>query len=168
MTYLNEVLALGLSDQRLQFGSSEGVDKAGFGDDQEENLSTSKDREFICLYNSMVVSRSPNRLNVRRGASIGEPMREGLGDATHLLHDTGLPLGKSNVPTRLILNKLDLDLATLTTGLVIIIIFIVGAHTVALGAAAIGAVAGKVIVTRGKLFVKNRRHIGNKEEQIEV
>ena len=97
--------------------------------------------------------------------SIGEPMRRGPRDATHLLHDTGLPLGESNVPTRLILNKLDLDLAALTTGLVIVIIFIIGAHAVALGATGIGAVAGKVIVTRGKLFIKNRRHIGNKDEQ---
>lgn len=92
-------------------------------------------------------------------------MRRGPRDATHLLHDAGLPLGESNVPTRLILDKLDLDLAALTTGLVIIIIFIIGAHAVALGATGVGAVAGKVIVTRGKLFIKNRRHIGNKDEQ---
>lgn len=49
MAYLNEVLALGLGDQRLEFGSSEGVDKAGLGDDQQENLSASQDREFISL-----------------------------------------------------------------------------------------------------------------------
>lgn len=49
MAYLDEVLALGLGDQRLKFGGSEGVDKTGFRDDQEKNLSASQDREFIGL-----------------------------------------------------------------------------------------------------------------------
>jgi hypothetical protein len=43
MAYLNQVLALGLGNQRLKFWGSKGVDKAGFGDDQEENLSASQD-----------------------------------------------------------------------------------------------------------------------------
>jgi hypothetical protein len=33
--YLNEVLALGFSDQRLKFGSSEGVDETRLGDDKQ-------------------------------------------------------------------------------------------------------------------------------------
>ena len=49
MAYLNQVLALGLGDQRLEFGGSEGVDKAGFRNDQEKNLSASQDRELISL-----------------------------------------------------------------------------------------------------------------------
>ena len=32
--YLNEVLALGLCDERLQLGRGEGVDQARFGDDE--------------------------------------------------------------------------------------------------------------------------------------
>lgn len=109
-----------------------------------------------------MVSKSVNRSNDGGRTLDRETDAEGgPRDATHLLHNTGLPLGESNMPTRLILNKLDLDLATLTAGLVIIIIFVVGAHAVALGATGIGAVAGKVIVTGGKLFVKNRRHIDN-------
>lgn len=35
---LDEVLAFGLGHERLEFGGSEGVDEAGFGDDEEEDL----------------------------------------------------------------------------------------------------------------------------------
>lgn len=56
--------------------------------------------------------------------------------------------------TRLILNELDLDLATLTARLVIIIVLVVGAHTVALGAPAV--ITGKVIMTRRQLFIDSR------------
>ena len=41
-TYLNEVLALGLGDKRLELGSGEGVHKASLGDDQEKHLGASK------------------------------------------------------------------------------------------------------------------------------
>lgn len=32
--YLNQVLSLGLGDERLQLGSREGVDQAGFGNNE--------------------------------------------------------------------------------------------------------------------------------------
>jgi hypothetical protein len=48
-TYLDQILALGLRNQRLKLGSSEGVHETGFGDDEEENLGPGKDREFIGL-----------------------------------------------------------------------------------------------------------------------
>jgi hypothetical protein len=83
--------------------------------------------------------------------------------ATHLLHDTGLPLGEGDVATRLVLDELDLDLAALTAGLVVIIIIVLGAHATALGAAGVSAVARllQVIVAGGELLVSDRRHIGH-------
>lgn len=48
------------------------------------------------------------------------------GIATNLLHDTGLPLRKCNVTTRLVGDKLDLDLPALATGLIVIIVVVVG------------------------------------------
>jgi hypothetical protein len=47
--YLDQILALGLGDERLKLGSCEGVDQTCLGDDEEENLSTSQDRQFVCL-----------------------------------------------------------------------------------------------------------------------
>lgn len=49
VTYLNQVLALSLGDQRLQFGSGESVDEAGLRDDQQENLSAGENRQLISL-----------------------------------------------------------------------------------------------------------------------
>lgn len=48
-----------------------------------------------------------------------------MGEA-HLLHDTGLALREGDVPTRLVLDELDLDLAALATRLVVVIIVVVG------------------------------------------
>lgn len=48
--YLDEVLALGLGYERLEFGGCEGVDKAGFGHDEEEDLGAGEDGEFVCLW----------------------------------------------------------------------------------------------------------------------
>jgi hypothetical protein len=48
-TYLNEVLALGLGDERLQLGGSEGVDKTGLGDDQQQHLGASEDGQLVGL-----------------------------------------------------------------------------------------------------------------------
>lgn len=65
--------------------------------------------------------------------------------------------------TRLILDELDLDLATLATGLVIIVVVVLGAHAVALWDAGVSAVAGllQVIVTRGEFFVGDGGHVGH-------
>lgn len=47
-----------------------------------------------------------------------------MGDA-NLLHDAGLALGKCDMATRLIADKLDLDLAALTAALLIIVVVVV-------------------------------------------
>ena len=63
---------------------------------------------------------------------------------TNLLHDTGLPLGEGDVSTRLVLDELDLDLASLAARLVVIVIVVVGSGAGArsLGTAALdGAIA---------------------------
>jgi ABC-type uncharacterized transport system ATPase component len=70
------------------------------------------------------------------------------------------------VATRFILDELDLNLATLTTRLVIIIVVVLGTNATALGTAGISTVAGllQVIVTRGKLVVDGS-HVGHVERQ---
>lgn len=84
---------------------------------------------------------------------------------TYLLHDTGLPLGKGNVTTRLILDELDLDLATLTARLVIVIVVVLRAHAAALGTASVSAVARllQVVVVWRELLLTDRGHIGHLE-----
>jgi len=47
--YLDEVLSFWLRDERLELGCGEGVDETSLGDDKEEHLSASEDRQFICL-----------------------------------------------------------------------------------------------------------------------
>lgn len=64
---------------------------------------------------------------------------------TYLLHDTGLALGEGDVATRFITNKLDLDLATLTAALLIVIIIVVG-DTSARALDATGLVGGSVAI----------------------
>lgn len=56
----------------------------------------------------------------------------------HLLHDAGLALGEGDVPTRLVLDELDLDLAALTAALLVVIVIVVGGGA---GALALGATA---------------------------
>lgn len=48
-SYLNEILALRLGDERLELGGGEGVNQAGLGDDQQQNLRAGQDRQFIGL-----------------------------------------------------------------------------------------------------------------------
>ena len=71
--------------------------------------------------------------------------------ATNLFHDACLTLRERNVATRLITDELDLNLATLAAAFLIVIIVIVGsAGALALGAAALGDVAGLLqVVGRG-------------------
>ena len=49
MTYLNQVLALGLCDERLQLGGGKGVDEAGLRHDEEQDLGARQDGEFVGL-----------------------------------------------------------------------------------------------------------------------
>ena len=48
-TYLDEILALGLCDERLQLGRGECVDQARFGDDEKQNLGAGEDGELVSL-----------------------------------------------------------------------------------------------------------------------
>jgi len=48
-TYLNQVLAFGLGDQRLKLRCRECVDETGFGHYEEEDLSAGEDGKFVCL-----------------------------------------------------------------------------------------------------------------------
>lgn len=48
-TGLDQVLALGLCDQRLELGCGKSVDKTGLGNDKKKNLGASQHREFIGL-----------------------------------------------------------------------------------------------------------------------
>lgn len=44
IAYLNQILALGLGNERLQLGGREGINQARLGDDQQEDLSSCQDR----------------------------------------------------------------------------------------------------------------------------
>lgn len=80
--------------------------------------------------------------------------------AAHLLHDASLALGEGDVAARLVLDELDLNLPPLATGLVVVVIVVVGSRARALGAAIrIGlgesavAVVGDVVSGRGRLLL---------------
>lgn len=49
VSYLNEILAFRLSDERLELRCGEGVDETSFRNDEEKHLGASEDRQFICL-----------------------------------------------------------------------------------------------------------------------
>jgi hypothetical protein len=75
--------------------------------------------------------------------------------ATYLLHDAGLALGKSNVSTRLVLDELDLNLSALASGLVIVVVVVVGSRAWALGAAVrVADVEGAIAIV-----VQRRRRV---------
>lgn len=155
-THLNQVLALGLGDEWLQFRRGESIDQASLGDDQEQNLGTSQDGEFICLEEGSVY------IHVDGCGACA--MNALMPPATHLLHDAGLALGKGNVSTRLVLDELDLNLATLTAGLVVVVVVIVGGGglALALDAAGLGvAVVELLFVVVGWVLVGDlSRHDG--------
>lgn len=46
---LNQVLSLGLGDQRLKLGRSEGVDQSSLGNDEQEHLSAGEGRQLVGL-----------------------------------------------------------------------------------------------------------------------
>jgi hypothetical protein len=47
---LDEVLALRLGDERLQFGGGKSVDQAGFRDDEEKDLCSGQSGKFVGLF----------------------------------------------------------------------------------------------------------------------
>jgi hypothetical protein len=89
----------------------------------------------------------------------GRGVVEFVSDApTNLLHDAGFPLGEGDVPTRLVADKLDLNLATLAAALVIVVIIIVvgSALALALDTATLGsggAVAVGIVEIAGRRLV---------------
>lgn len=48
-TNLDEVLALGLGDQRLELRGGEGVDETGFRHDKQKDLSAGEDGQLVGL-----------------------------------------------------------------------------------------------------------------------
>ena len=71
-------------------------------------------------------------------------------DVTNLLHDAGLALGEGDVSTRLVLDELDLNLASLATRLVVVVIVVVGsAGTRALDTSALEGAIAVLEVVRG-------------------
>lgn len=75
--------------------------------------------------------------------------------STDLLHDSRLPLGKSNVAARLVADELDLNLATLPAALLIIIVVVVGGRrSLALDTARLGGGSTAIAL---RLFELGRR-----------
>lgn len=140
----------------MQLGRGEGVDEAGLGHDEQQHLRASQDGQFVGL----VVGRLAEARGVwccSRCATQRDPQglqRDARRDCkTYLLHDSGLALGKGDVPTRLVLDELDLNLPALAAGLVVVVVVVVGSRARTLGAAvavadAQGAIA--VVVDRGR------------------
>lgn len=50
--YLDEVLAFGFGYEGLELRGGEGVDEAGLGDDEEEDLGAGEDGQFVSLRSS--------------------------------------------------------------------------------------------------------------------
>jgi hypothetical protein len=76
ITYLDEVLALGLCDKWLQLWGREGVDETGLRDDEEQHLGASKDRQFVGLETRQCVSeaRSLGTMFTMRGGYFARDM----------------------------------------------------------------------------------------------
>lgn len=52
-TYLNEVLALGLGDERLQLGGGEGIDETRLRDNQQEHLGAGENGQLVSLFGKL-------------------------------------------------------------------------------------------------------------------
>lgn len=50
--HLNKVLAFWLGDQRLELWGGEGVDQTGLRDDEQQDLGTGQDGQFVSLRRS--------------------------------------------------------------------------------------------------------------------
>ena len=112
-TSLDKILALRLGDEGLELGGSEGVDEAGLGDDEEQDLCASKSRKFVGLQHT--VSRGgfdglgkdvtffimPVNRHVRR-----ERLRQQSDQ------HTCFPFGERYMTSRFILDEFDLDLSS--------------------------------------------------------
>lgn len=130
--YLNEVFAFGFGDERLQLGGGKGVDESGFGDHEEEDLGAGQDGKLVRLVAAPSISLGlgpvtfPSTVRRRRDAECDTRGWRVDGRDCYLLHDASLALGEGNVPTRFVLNELDVNLPSLATGLVVVIVIVVG------------------------------------------
>lgn len=82
-------------------------------------------------------------------------------DATNLLHDTRLALRESDMATRLIGDELDLDLSSLASWLVIIIVVVVGSGWSLAFDSALVAIAETVVVEGGWRSIIGVLNIGH-------
>jgi hypothetical protein len=132
--YLDQVLALSLSDERLKLGRGEGVHQARLGDHEQQDLGSRQYGQFVCLATKEALVRFSGRCADARQCAEVEVRCDGMGvradgchlAPTHLLHYSRLALREGDVPTRLVADKLDLNLATLATALLIVVIVVVG------------------------------------------
>ena len=65
-TCLNEVLAFGLGDERLELRGSKGVYESGLGHDEQENLGASEGRELVRLGNATQRAKTGERIRTRQ------------------------------------------------------------------------------------------------------
>lgn len=88
-----------------------------------------------------------SKLDATAGGPGSEQKRQRTeGRETHLLHNTGLTLGKGNVTPRLVADELDLNLAALAVALVVVIVVVVGGRgALALDAAGLLGAAGVAV-----------------------
>lgn len=77
--------------------------------------------------------------------------RVGANGGRYLLHDASFPLGEGDVSTRLVLNELDVNLATLSAGFVVVVVVIIGggADTGSLDATVVGTIGIVGIIGAG-------------------
>lgn len=79
--------------------------------------------------------------------------------ASYLLHDARLALGEGDVPTRLVLNELDIDLPSLAAWFVVVIVVVVGGGTDArpLEASVFSALCAVAVTGRNRVVVTGGR-----------
>ena len=104
--------------------------------------------------------RTDNSYAYQARVSIGrkEPIVAVLAH-TYLLHDARFPLGECDVTARLVRDELDLDLASLATSLLIVVIVVVGCHGVSWSLDTSRIIAVEIIA-RGRI-VEASRWIGD-------
>lgn len=65
--YLNQVLALSLSDERLELGRGECIHEARFRDDEEEDLGAGQNGELVGLEEEILTLATVKRMPLERG-----------------------------------------------------------------------------------------------------
>lgn len=100
-------------------------------------MGTSQDRQLVRLDGA--------------SASVARLDAMDAGGCTCLLHDASFAFGESNMATRLVLDKFDVDFAPFATrgGLVVVIVIGSGADTRSLDTAIVGAVGVAWIIRAG-------------------